>query len=133
MQIILFVSMVGMFLMLIYIAQRPFVSGFVLTEGDEKINFKHNVSNRKPILPPDGHKIKPERMDYTEIGLENLIQKAKKEVIENRYKILDDFCKAYLADSYIKDKEIDFSKIELVEERGKNGLETRFYFVKREE
>ena len=58
--------------------------------------------------------------------IDNLI----KEISENRAKILDDFCKAYLAsrweDYFSKQKKIDFRRLELVEQR-KSPTETIYY------
>ena len=59
------------------------------------------------------------------------IDKIVKEISENRAKIIDDFGKLYLAgrwkDYFSKQKKIDFSRLELVEER-KSPTETIYYF-----
>jgi|AntAceMinimDraft_10_1070366.scaffolds.fasta_scaffold65763_2 hypothetical protein len=61
----------------------------------------------------------------------NIINKLVKEISQNRLKILDDFCKAYLAsrweDYFSKQKKIDFKRLELVEWR-KSPTETIYYF-----
>jgi hypothetical protein len=58
------------------------------------------------------------------------IEKIIREISENRYKILDDFAKVYLADRwnyFKKQKEIDFRRLELVEQR-KSPTETIYFF-----
>jgi hypothetical protein len=53
------------------------------------------------------------------------------EILKNKAKIIDDFAKAYLAsrwdDYFSKQKKIDFSRLELVEQR-KSLTENVYYF-----
>ena len=58
------------------------------------------------------------------IKTEKIINKTINEISHNRAKILDDFCKAYVAsrwDDYFS-KKIDFRRLELVEQRKENEI-----------
>jgi len=60
---------------------------------------------------------------------EEIVNKLVKELSENHAKIIDDFCKAYLAsrweDYFSKQKKIDFRRLELVIKQ--EGITTTYF------
>ena len=58
-----------------------------------------------------------------EVSLDSIL----KEVILNRYKILEDFCKAYIADNH----EIRIGDVMLVESRSLDGRRITWHFERR--
>lgn len=60
---------------------------------------------------------------------EEEISKVLKKIMEHKYKILEDFIEAYLAEQLINYPDMKIEDIELVEER--HGIELKYYFRKR--
>ena len=61
--------------------------------------------------------------------MKNIVENLVKEISENRAKILDDFCRAFLAsrwdDYFRKQKKIDFRRLELVIQH--DGIKTIYF------